>query len=384
MANPQANGDGEKVAVRGLEGVIAAESSVSYVDGIHGRLLYQGYDIHDLADHTTFAEVVFLLWRGRLPTQAERDAFSAELVGEMRLPSQVLEMLKLTPPNSHPMAVLRTAISMLANFDPDAENLSPEANWRKAKRLMAQVPTIIADLHRIRNGLPVLSPDPGFGLSANFLYMLRGTPPSQLESEAMRELMVLHADHELNASTFAARVIASTLSDMHSALAGAIAALKGSLHGGANQRVMEMILDIPDPEMVQSYIAGMLENKKRIMGFGHRVYRTEDPRTPHLRKYSELLCRARNQEHLYEISRRIERAVMDAKGIYPNVDFYSATVQHAMGIPPEYFTTVFAASRTAGWIAHIMEQYADNRLIRPTSKYTGEMGRPFVRIDQRG
>ena len=308
----------------------------------------------------------------------------AELVGEMRLPSQVVEMLKLTPPNSHPMAVLRSAVSMLANFDPDAENLSPEANWRKAKRLMAQVPTIIADLHRIRNGLPVLSPDPGFGLSANFLYMLRGTPPSELESEAMRELMVLHADHELNASTFAARVIASTLSDMHSALAGAIGALKGPLHGGANQRVMEMILDIPDLEMVQAYIAGMLENKKRIMGFGHRVYRTEDPRTPHLRKYSEQLCKARNQEHLYEISRRIEQAVMDAKGIYPNVDFYSATVQHALGIPPEYFTAVFAASRTAGWIAHIMEQYADNRLIRPTSKYTGEMGLPFVPIDQRG
>jgi citrate synthase len=384
MANPQANGDGEKVAVRGLEGIIAAESSVSYVDGIHGRLLYQGYDIHDLADHTTFAEVVFLLWRGRLPTQAERDAFGAELVGEMRLPSQVVEMLKLTPPNSHPMAVLRSAVSMLANFDPDAENLSPEANWRKAKRLMAQVPTIIADLHRIRNGLPVLSPDPGFGLSANFLYMLRGTPPNKLESEAMRELMVLHADHELNASTFAARVIASTLSDMHSALSGAIAALKGSLHGGANQRVMEMILDIPDPEMVQSYIAGMLENKKRIMGFGHRVYRTEDPRTPHLRKYSERLCTAKGLAHHYEISWRIEQAVMEAKGIYPNVDFYSSTVQHAMDIPPEYFTAVFAASRTAGWIAHIMEQYADNRLIRPNAKYTGEMGRPFVPIDQRG
>lgn len=384
MANTQANGEGEKVAVRGLEGIIAAESSVSYVDGIHGRLLYEGYDIHDLADNTTFAEVVYLLWRKRLPTRAECDAFGAELVAEMRLPSQVLDMLKLTPPNSHPMAVLRTAVSMLANFDPDVENMSPEANWRKAKRLVAQVPTIIADLHRIRSGQPVLSPDPSFGLSANFLYMLRGTPPSQLESEAMRELMVLHADHELNASTFAARVIASTLSDMHSSLAGALAALKGSLHGGANQRVMEMILDIPDPQMVQSYIAGMLENKRRIMGFGHRVYRTEDPRSPHLKKYSELLCKSTGQEHLYEISRRIEKAVMDAKGIYPNVDFYSATVQHALNIPPEYFTTVFAASRTAGWIAHIMEQYADNRLIRPTSKYTGEMGLPFVPLAQRG
>ncbi len=374
----------EKAPIRGLEGVVAADTSVSYVDGIHGRLLYQGYDIHDLAEQTTFAEVVFLLWYGRLPTRAEHDRFGAELVAEMRLPSQVLEMLKLTPPNSHPMAVLRTAVSMLANFDPDVENLSVEANWRKAKRLMAQVPTIIADLHRIRTGQPVLSPDPNFSLSANFLYMLRGIPPTPLESEAMRVLMVLHADHELNASTFAARVVASTLSDMHSALAAALGALKGPLHGGANQRVMEMILDIPDVEMVQSYIAGMLENKKRIMGFGHRVYRTEDPRTPHLRAYSEKLCTSRNQGHLYEISRRIEQAVMEAKGIYPNVDFYSATVQHALGIPPEYFTAVFAAARTAGWIAHIMEQYADNRLIRPTSRYIGEMGLPFVPLDQRG
>ncbi len=384
MSTTLNNSRDERVPVRGLEGVIAADTSVSYVDGIHGRLLYQGYDIHDLAEHTSFSEVVFLLWRGRLPTRAERDVFSAELVAEMRLPSQVVEMLKLTPPNSHPMAVLRTAVSMLANFDPDVENMSPEANWRKAKRLLAQVSTIIADLHRIRHGQPLLSPDPNFGLSANFLYMLRGTPPTPLEAEAMRVLMVLHADHELNASTFAARVIASTLSDMHSALAGALGALKGPLHGGANQRVMEMVLDIGNVEMVQSYIAGMLENKKRIMGFGHRVYRTEDPRSPHLKKFSELLCKSTGQEHLYEISRRIEQAVMEAKGIYPNVDFYSATVQHALGIPPEYFTAVFAASRTAGWIAHIMEQYADNRLIRPTSRYTGDMGLPFVPIDRRG
>jgi len=374
----------QKEFTRGLEGVVAAESNISYVDGVHGRLLYQGYDIHDLAEHASFEETVFLLWRGRLPARAELDAFQAELVAEMRLPSQVLEMLKLTPPSSHPMAVLRTAVSMLANFDPDVENLSREANWRKAKRLVAQVPTIIADLHRIRSGLPVLSPDPGFDVSSNFLYMMRGTPPNKLERDAMEVLMVLHADHELNASTFAARVITSTLADMHGALAGALAALKGPLHGGANQRVMEMILDIPDVDMVQDYIAGMLENKKRIMGFGHRVYRTEDPRARHLRKYSELLCEARNQRHLYEISRRVEQIVLEQKGIYPNVDFYSATVQHAMNIPPEYFTAVFAASRTAGWIAHILEQYADNRLIRPTSIYVGEMGIPFVPIDQRG
>ncbi len=374
----------EKAAVRGLEGIIAAESSVSYVDGIRGRLLYQGYDIHDIAENMSFTETVFLLWRGRLPTRAERDAFRAETVAEMRLPSQVVEMLRLTPPNSHPMSVLRTAVSMLGNFDPDVDDNSPEANWRKARRLVAQVPTIIADLHRVRTGKPPLSPDPKFGVSANFLYMLRGTPPNELEAKAMEVLLVLLADHELNASTFTARVVASTLSDMHSALSAAIGALKGPLHGGANQKVMEMILDIPDVAMVQAYIAGMLENKRKIMGFGHRVYRTEDPRTRHLFKYSELLCAAQNTSHLHEISKRIEKAVMDAKGIYPNVDFYSATVQHALGIPPEYFTAVFAASRTAGWIAHIMEQYADNRLIRPTSKYIGDMGLAFVPIEQRG
>jgi citrate synthase len=377
------NINGDRVVIRGLEDVVAAETSISYVDGIHGRMLYQGYDIHDLAENTSFTETVFLLWHGRLPTLTERDTFRSEIVAEMRLPSQVVEMLKLTPPNSHPMAVLRTAVSMLANFDPDVENPSREANWRKAKRLLAQVPTIIADLHCVRSGKPLLSPDPNFGVSANFLYMLRGALPTELERKAVEVLMVLHADHELNASTFTARVIASTLGDMHSALAGALGALKGPLHGGANQRVMEMILDIPDVETVQAYIAGMLENKKRIMGFGHRVYRTEDPRTQHLRRYSQLLCESRNVNHLYEISRRIEQAVMEAKGIYPNVDFYSATVQHALGIPPEYFTAVFATSRTAGWIAHIMEQYADNRLIRPASQYVGEMSRPFATIGER-
>lgn len=377
------NTQDEKAPVRGLEGVIAADTSISYVDGVHGRLFYQGYDIHDIAEAMSFSETVFLLWNGRLPTLAQHQAFRSEVVAEMRLPSQVIEMLRLTPPNSHPMAVLRSAVSMLANFDPDSEDISPEANCRKAKRLLAQVPTIIADLHRIRSGLPLISPDPNFGLSTNFLYILRGTSPSELERKAIEVLMVLMADHGLNASTFTGRVIASTLADMHSALAGAIGALKGPLHGGANQRVMEMILDIPDVDTVQAYIAGMLENKQRIMGFGHRVYRTQDPRTLHLRRYSEMLCESNNQRHLYDIAQRIEHTVMEAKGIYPNVDFYSATVQHALAIPPEYFTAVFAAARTAGWIAHIMEQYADNRLIRPTSRYVGEMGLPFVAMKDR-
>jgi len=373
----------EAPVIRGLEGVVAAETSISYVDGVHGRLYYQGYDIHDLAEKATFSDVVFLLWNGRLPIQTERDTLQREITTEMRLPSQVLEMLKLTPPNTHPMAALRSAVSMLGILDPDADDNSPEANQRKARRLLGQIFTIIADLHRIRNGNPVLSPDPNFGISSNFIYMLQGMPPGEIENKAIELLMVLHADHGLNASTFTARVISSTLADMHSALTGAIGALKGPLHGGANQRVMEMVLKIKDVDMVQEYVEGMLENKRRIMGFGHRVYRTEDPRARHLRKYSKLLCELKEQKHFYEISHRIERIVREAKGIYPNMDFYSATVQHALGIPPEYFTAVFAAARSAGWIAHIIEQYRNNKLIRPTSKYVGELGLPFIPMNKR-
>ncbi len=373
----------EKNVIRGLEGIVAADTAISYVDGIHGHLYYQGYNIHDIAEKTRFSEIVFLLWEGRLPTKSELKQFRSEMVSEMRLPSSVVEMLKLTPPNSHPMAVLRTAVSMLAALDPDAEDISLEANKRKAKRLTAQIPTIIADLHRIKNNKPLISPDPNYGLSANFIYMLRGEAPEKIEHDAMDLTMMLHADHGLNASTFTARVITSTLGDMHSAIVGAIGALKGPLHGGANQRVMEMLLEIGDVKMVRDYIDSMLENKQRVMGFGHRVYRVEDPRAKHLRKYSEKLCKKHGQERFYDISHKIESIVTEAKGIYPNVDFYSATVQHAMGIPPEYFTAIFAASRAPGWIAHILEQYADNRLIRPTSRYTGELGLKFVPIDKR-
>ncbi len=373
----------EKVVVRGLEGVVAAETSISYVDGVNGNLFYQGYNIDDIAGKTTFAEIVQLLWTGKLPNQEELANFRSEIVSDMRLPSQVVEMLKMTPPSSHPMAVLRTAISMLSVIDPDANNITVPANQRKAKRLLAQIPTIIADLHRIRSKSPLISPDPDFNISSNFIYMLRGVPPTKLEEKAMDLLMVLHADHGLNASTFTARVITSTLGDMHSALCGAIGALKGPLHGGANQRVMEMLLDIGNVKAVNDYIAGMLENKQRIMGFGHRVYRVEDPRAKHLRVYSEKLCEQIDQKHFYEMSHRIEDIVKKEKGMFPNVDFYSATVQHALGIPPEYFTTIFAASRAAGWIAHIIEQYADNRLIRPTSKYMGELGKKFVPLKNR-
>jgi citrate synthase len=381
MANGKTAED--KTFVRGLEGVVAAETNISWVDGIHGKLYYWGYDIHDIAEKVTFEEVIFLLWNGRFPNRAEWETLRRELASEMRLPSQVVDLLKLMPPNAHPMQVLQTAVAMLGVFDPDSGNNGPEANLRKAKRLVAQVPTLIADLHRIRKGLPLISADPQLGIADNFLYMLRGAAPAEIEHTVIDLIMVLHTDHGLNASTFAGRVIASTLADMHAALAGAIGALKGPLHGGANQKVMEMILQIGRVDMVQDYIAGMLENKRKIMGFGHRVYRTEDPRARHLRKYSEMLCEMRGFKELYDISHKVETLVRESKGIYPNVDFYSATVQHAMGIPADFFTAVFAASRTAGWVAHIMEQYADNRLIRPTSKYTAELGIPFVPMDRR-
>jgi citrate synthase len=373
----------DKEFIRGLEGVVAAETSISYVDGVQGLLLYQGHNIHDLAGIVAYDEAAFLLWHGKLPNRKELNNYRARLISEMRLPGQVVEMLRLTPHGSHPMDVLRTAVSMLGMYDPDAGRIDDDANERKAMRLMAQVPTIIADLHRIRNSQPLLSPDPKMSLAANFLYMMRGAPCDPEEETAMDLTMMLHADHGLNASTFAARVTASTQADMHAAITSAIGTLQGPLHGGANQRVMEMLGQISNVEVVQDYIEGMLAKGQRVMGFGHRVYKTEDPRARHLREWSERLCHRSNQGHLYEISHRIEEVVLKTKGIYPNVDFYSATVQHALRIPKEYFTAVFAACRISGWIAHVREQYADNRLIRPTSKYTGGFDKPVLPIDER-
>ena len=373
----------EKVVVRGLEGVCAAETAISYVDGVQGKLYYQGYDLDELAGRASFSEVAHLLFFGSLPTAAQLHSFRSRLVSEMRLPTQVLPMIQMAPAGAHPMAVLRTVVSALSMFDPDAQDNCEAATERKAVRLLAQVPTIITDLHRSRSGKPVLSPDPQLGFAANFLYMFRGQPPDPEEQRAFDLVMVLHADHGLNASTFASRVAASTLSDMHSALSAAIGTLKGPLHGGANQRVMEMLDGIDNVSEVESYIDGMLNDKQRIMGFGHRVYKVEDPRAHHLREVSRSLCERANVPHLFEISQRIEKVVHDRKGIYPNVDFYSATVQHALRIPDEYFTTIFAAARTAGWIAHIREQYADNRLIRPTSKYISGFDRKWVPVKER-
>ena len=378
-----ASRDDARVPVRGLEGVVAGETKASYVDGVNGMLIYQGYDIHDLAENTLFAEVAYLLWYGRLPNAEELADFRVRVVSEMRLPSQVIQMIELAPRGAHPMDVLRTAVSALAMFDPDTGDMSTAANDRKCVRLLAQMMTIIADMHRVRNALPVMSPDPQRDIAANFLYMFRGDDPDTEEAQAFSELLLLHADHGFNASTFAARVTAGTLADMHATLTSALGTLKGSLHGGANERVMQMLEEIDDVDAVDEYIEGMLNQGERVMGFGHRVYKVEDPRARHLREWSEGLCRRAGLEHLYEMSHRIEQVVLEKKGIYPNVDFYSATVQHALGIPRHYFTTIFAASRTAGWLAHVREQYADNRLIRPTSKYVGPWGLTVQPLSER-
>ncbi len=372
-----------KKPVRGLEGVVAADTRLSFVDGNEGKLHYRGFSIDELAGKVSFEDIIYLLWYGELPKKEQLDELRRALVSDMRVPGQIHDLLQLAPPSANPMVVLRTALSSMGMFDPDGGRNTEEANFRKARRILAQVATIVASLHRIRAGKPVLSADARRGFAANFLYMLRGRLPDELEQRAFDATLVLHADHGLAASTFAARVTVSTLAGMHSAISAALASLKGPLHGGANRKVIEMLEDIGDPEGVDAYIDGMLDNGKRIMGFGHRVYKTEDPRSRHLRAYSEELCGKAGLSHLFEISHRIESAVLEKKGMRPNVDFYSATVQQALGIPKEYFTCIFAVARTAGWTAHVIEQFRDNRLIRPTSKYVGGFDRKYLALEQR-
>jgi citrate synthase len=370
-------------AVRGLENVVAGDTRISTVDGTAGHLIYAGYEIRNLARNASFAEAVYLVWHGELPTQEELRAFRSRLVTEMRLPSQVIEMIKLAPPSAHPMDLLRTAVSALAMYDPDVEDRSTEACERKSVRLLAQTITIVADMHRIRHNLPVLSADLRMSLGANFLYLLRGRVPDEEERAAFDLLLLLHLEHGLNASTFATRVTASTLSNMHAALTGGLGTLKGKLHGGASERAIDIFNRIDDIDAIEDYIEGMLNEGKRIMGFGHRVYKVEDPRARLLREHARLLCHRADKAELGEIAERIEQVVLEKKGIYPNVDFYSAIVQHALGIPKSYFTAIFACARTAGWIAHIREQYGDNRLIRPTSNYVGPMGKTARPIAER-
>ncbi len=367
----------------GLEGIVVSHSRICFVDGLRGRMLYQGYDIHDLAQHATFEEVAYLLWRGELPTGPQLAQLTSDLARSRPLPDPVLRAVQAFPPDALPMDVLRTAVSTLGIYDPDSRDSTAAADVRKSIRLTAQIATIVAAIGRLRAGERPVAPDPGLGHAANFLYMLSGKRAAEESTRAVDVALVLHADHELNASTFSARVTAATLADMHSAITSAIGTLKGPLHGGANENVMRMLLGIGDPAKAVAAAAGMLGAKQKIPGFGHRVYKTEDPRATHLRQMSETLGRRHGQPQWFEISRAIEQHMLREKHLYANVDFYSASVYYVLGIPIELFTPVFAVSRISGWTAHVLEQYADNRLIRPRAEYVGPRDRTFVPIEQR-
>lgn len=367
----------------GLEDVVAASSSICDVNGKEGRLIYQGYDIHDLAVHSNFEEVVYLLWFGRLPNRSEYETIARELRVNRKLPDALVETMKTFPKQAGPMEVLRTAVSMLSMWDPDANDDGREANIRKATRLTAQLPTIVAAWDNIRNGRQPVAPSEDLSLAGNFLYMLSGKVPDEVSVRSLDIALILHADHELNASTFAARVAAATLTDIHSAIVAAIGTLKGPLHGGANQEVIKMLLKIGEESQVETFIKKMFEEHKKVMGFGHRVYKTEDPRATHLRKMSEELGKLKGEIKWYNMSRQVETLVLADKGLYANVDFYSASVYYMLGIPTDLFTPIFACSRMAGWAAHVLEQYANNRLIRPRAEYTGASNLAYLALDKR-
>jgi citrate synthase len=367
----------------GLQDVVIDSSEICSIDGERGILTYRGYDVKDLAEHSTFEEVVYLLWYGRLPKRAELDELTEQLVENRPVAAEIIDLMKRLPPPQHSMEMLRTIVSALSLYDPEAEDMSLEANRRKALRLTGQMGTLVAAFGRIRDGKEPVEPDPKLNFATNFLYMLTGKVPKPEDAHWFDVALVLHADHSFNASTFAARVTASTLSDMHSAITSAIGALKGPLHGGANEQVMKMLLEIGSIDRVDDYIHSLLANKKKVMGFGHRVYHTEDPRAFVLRRMSEELGRNAGQPHWFEMSLRIEQLMIHEKHINANVDFYSASAYYVLGIPVELYPMIFAVSRISGYTAHVLEQYAHNRLIRPLADYTGPTNQHYVAIDRR-
>ncbi|HEV2276448.1 MAG TPA: citrate synthase [Acidobacteriaceae bacterium] len=373
------------VAGKGLEGVVAANSGICWIDGDAGVLAYRGVDIHELADKSSFEETAYLLWFGRLPKRAELDDFCQKLSQARSLDPKLVEMLRSFPRSATPMEVLRTAVSALSFYDPDENDSGHDANVRKSFHLTAQIPMIVAIYDRLRKNQPVIEPDLSLSHAGNFLWMLNGQKPSETATKSLDVALILHADHELNASTFAARVIAATLSDVHSAITGAIGALKGPLHGGANEAVMRMLFSI-DKEGADpvEYVRKMLAAKKKISGFGHRVYHTEDPRATHLRRMSEELGKASGNPKWFEMSRAIEKFVLAEKKLNANVDFYSASTYTTLGIDLDLFTPIFAISRIAGWAAHVIEQLDDNRLIRPRAEYIGpEYPAKYIPIESR-
>jgi len=368
----------------GLEGVVATESRICYIDGDAGILSYQGYRIETLAQHAQFEEVVFLLWNGRLPKQAELDELKAGLVASRALPAPVEAFLGGAPKGSSPMHVLRTAVSMLALYDPQPNEVTLDAAAKKSVRLMSQTATIVTSFNRLRNGQAVVPGDPQLNFAANFLYTLTGKRPDQVMERAFDIALTLHAEHELNASTFAARVTAATLSDIYSSVTAGIAALRGPLHGGANEEVIKLLLEAGTVEKALEMVKDKLANKIKIPGFGHRVYHTTDPRAASLAGLSEELGKSTGHVELYKISAEMEKYIKQAKGLNANVDFYSASTYYSLGIPVDLFTPIFAVSRMSGWTAHIMEQYKNNRLIRPRADYVGAtVGQPWVDIANR-
>ncbi len=359
-------------APKGLEGIVATTSSICWIDGDAGVLSYRGIDIHELADHSTFEETTYLLWFGKLPSVGELKTFTSELAQARQLDPKIIDLLSSVPQAATPMEVLRTAVSLLSIYDADEKDSSHDANVRKSFRLTAQIPMIVAIFDRIRKGRPVVEADKSLSHAANFLWMLNGEKPSETATKAFDIALILHADHELNASTFAARVIAATLSDIHSAITGAIGALKGPLHGGANEATMRLLFAIEKAgEDPVEHVRQMFAAKKKISGFGHRVYHTEDPRATHLRRMSEDLGRSAGSTKWFDMSRQIEGFVKSEKKLNANVDFYSASTYTTLGIDIDLFTPIFAISRISGWAAHVIEQHDDNRLIRPRADYQG-------------
>ena len=367
----------------GLEGVVAGETAICSVRP-EGELIYRGYDVHDLAEQATFEEVAYLVLFGRLPTKAELGAFDAELRSNRALPPGVTESLELLPSDAVPMDALRTAVSTLALYDPEAGDDTHGANLRKATRLLARMATAVTAQHRLSQGLDMVAPDPELNHAANFLHMLRGQRPDEFEARVLEVTLILYLEHEFNASTFAARVIASTLSDLYGAVVGAIAALKGPLHGGANEKAMDVILEIGEPGRAEAWVEESLRQNKRVMGFGHRIYKTADSRVEVAKKWGALLGKQLDDTRLSDICTTVEAVMRREKNLCPNVDFYAAPIYHMMKIPISLNTPIFAMSRVVGWSAHIIEQIDNNRLFRPNSRYVGAEGLVFEPLDRRG
>jgi citrate synthase len=370
-------------ATAGLRGVVAAQSAIGDVNGEDGILIYQGYDIHDLAEHSTFEEVIFLLWNGRLPKVDELAELKSNISSNYEIPAELVTALKAFPKNADPMDVLRTAVSMLDFYDTGAHDTTREGAMSSCIKLTAQIPTIVTTWESIRTGKDIIAPDKSLSIAEHFLYTLRGEKPEADEARMFDIALILHADHELNASTFTTRVIAGTLADVYGAVTGGIAALSGPLHGGANTNVMKTLLQIGSLENVEPWLEETLAAKKKIMGIGHAVYKTEDPRATWLRKFSQQMAEKKGESKWFDMSQKIEKLMFEKKGMYPNVDFYSASTYYLMGIPLDQYTPIFAVSRISGWTGHILEQYGNNKLIRPRAEYIGARDLKYVPIAER-